>query len=289
MLAVLIESMRPRQWSKNLIVFAGLIFSRRFLNPRDILAACAAFAVFCALSGAVYLINDVVDAGEDRRHALKRLRPVASGRLSPRAAALSAAAAAALSLTAAFLLGPAFGAASLAYFVLQLAYSFLLKHVVIVDVLAISMGFVLRAVAGGNVIGVEVSPWLIICTILLALFLALSKRRHEIVLLEGAAPLHRPILEEYSTYLLDQMIAVVTSSTLMAYVLYSLAERTQREVGGTLYLTIPFVIYGIFRYLWLVHRREEGGSPELTLFSDKPLLVDIVAWAAAVCALLLLR
>lgn len=289
MLALLIEAMRPRQWSKNLIVFAGLLFSRRFLDPRDALVVCAAFAVFCALSGTVYLINDIADADEDRRHALKRLRPIASGRLGARTAAIAAAATAALSLAAAFLIGPAFGVTSLAYFILQLAYSLLLKHVVIVDVLAIAMGFVLRAVAGGEAIGIAISPWLLICTILLALFLALSKRRHEIVLLEGDAALHRPILEEYSTYLLDQMIAVVTSSTLMAYVLYSLAERTQREVSGTLYLTIPFVIYGIFRYLWLVHRKEEGGSPELTLFSDKPLLIDILLWVAAVGALLWLK
>ncbi|MEI6632473.1 MAG: decaprenyl-phosphate phosphoribosyltransferase [Chlamydiota bacterium] len=289
MLRVLIEAMRPRQWIKNLIIFAGLLFSRRFLDPRDLLTVCAAFIIFCALSGVVYLINDIADVEEDRRHSLKRLRPIASGRLSPRAAAVAAAAVAALSLTAAWRIGPAFGATSLAYLVLLLAYSFLLKHVVIVDVLAIAVGFVLRAVAGGEAIGVEISPWLLICTILLALFLALSKRRHELVLLEGDAPLHRPILEEYSTYLLDQMIAVVTSSTLMAYVLYSLAPRTQREVSGTLYLTIPFVLYGIFRYLWLVHRKDEGGSPEMTLLSDRPLLIDILLWAATVGVLLWMK
>ena len=271
MLRVLIEAMRPRQWVKNLIVFAGLLFSKRFLHAGDLVTACAAFAVFCLLSGVVYLVNDIADAAEDRQHALKRLRPVASGRLPRGLAAVFAALIAALSLIAARGIGPGFAATALGYLVLMLAYSLFLKHVVIVDVLAIA---------------VEISPWLLICTILLALFLALSKRRHEIVLLEGNAPLHRPILEEYSTGLLDQMIAVVTSSTLMAYVLYSLSPRTHREVSARLYLTIPFVLYGIFRYLWLVHQKEEGGSPETTLLSDRPLLADIVLWAAAVGALL---
>ncbi|MCC6450787.1 MAG: decaprenyl-phosphate phosphoribosyltransferase [Candidatus Aureabacteria bacterium] len=286
MLRVLIEAMRPRQWVKNLIVFAGLLFSKRFLHAGDLVTACAAFAVFCLLSGVVYLVNDIADAAEDRQHALKRLRPVASGRLPRGLAAVFAALIAALSLIAARGIGPGFAATALGYLVLMLAYSLFLKHVVIVDVLAIAVGFVLRAAAGGEAIAVEISPWLLICTILLALFLALSKRRHEIVLLEGNAPLHRPILEEYSTGLLDQMIAVVTSSTLMAYVLYSLLPRTHREVSARLYLTIPFVLYGIFRYRWLVHQKEEGGSPETTLLSDRPLLADIVLWAAAVGALL---
>ncbi len=185
MLRVLIEAMRPRQWVKNLIVFAGLLFSKRFLHAGDLVTACAAFAVFCLLSGVVYLVNDIADAAEDRQHALKRLRPVASGRLPRGLAAVFAALIAALSLIAARGIGPGFAATALGYLVLMLAYSLFLKHVVIVDVLAIAVGFVLRAAAGGEAIAVEISPWLLICTILLALFLALSKRRREIVLLEG--------------------------------------------------------------------------------------------------------
>jgi len=277
--------MRPRQWIKNLIVFAGLLFSGRFFRPSDILAACAAFAIFCVLSGAEYLINDAMDAEEDKLHELKRSRPIPSGRLRRSTAFAAAAVLSALSLVAAFLINFGFGITASAYFLLILFYSLSLKHVVIIDVLVIACGFVLRAVAGGVAIGVVISQWLLICTILLALFLALSKRRHELVLMEGDARRHRPILEEYSTYLLDQMIAVVTSSTLMAYVLYTLSPRTQSEVSGNLYLTIPFVLYGIFRYLWLVHHKEEGGSPERSLVSDKPLLLDVVLWALSGAAI----
>ena len=288
-MVLILEAMRPRQWMKNLIIFAGLLFSRRFSNVQDVVTVCMAFVIFCALSGSIYLINDIVDIDEDRCHELKRARPIASGRLRPATAALAAASMTIASIIAAFLIGTALGVVSLAYFLLLLSYSLLLKHVVIVDVLVIAVGFVLRAVAGGVAIGVEVSPWLLICTILLALFLALSKRRHELVLLEGDAPQHRPILEEYSTYLLDQMIAVVTSSTLMAYVLYTLSPRTLHEVSDKLYLTIPFVLYGIFRYLWLVHHKEGGGSPELTLLSDRPLMVDLILWAVSVGLILLIK
>jgi 4-hydroxybenzoate polyprenyltransferase len=286
---LILEAMRPRQWIKNLIIFAGLIFSREFTEPAAVLTVCSAFAIFCALSGSVYLLNDVADIDEDRKHDFKRHRPIASGRLKPAVAAVAACLLTAGALAAAFVLGTAFGAIAAAYVALLFSYSFLLKHVVIVDALAIAIGFVLRAAAGGVVIGVTISPWLLICTILLALFLALSKRRHELVLLEGDAPQHRPILEEYSTYLLDQMIAVVTSSTLMAYVLYTLAPRTLRDVSDKLYLTIPFVLYGIFRYLWLVHHKEEGGSPELTLLSDRPLMVDILLWVASILLILWMK
>ena len=286
---LIIEAMRPRQWMKNLIIFAGLLFARRFVSPLDVITVCAAFVIFCAISGTIYILNDIADINEDKCHELKRQRPIASGRLKPSAAATAAVFMAIASLIAAFLIGTQFGVVSLVYFLLLFAYSFLLKHVVIVDVLVIAIGFVLRAVAGGVAIGVEISPWLLICTILLALFLALSKRRHELVLLEGDAPQHRPILEEYSTYLLDQMIAVVTSSTLMAYVLYTLSPRTMHDVSDKLYLTIPFVLYGIFRYLWLVHHKEGGGSPEITLLSDRPLMADVILWAESVGLILVLR
>jgi len=289
MLSLIVEAMRPRQWIKNFIIFAGLLFSKSFFSVPDVVTVCAAFVIFCALSGSIYLLNDIADIDEDRCHELKRTRPIASGRLRPATAALAAASMTIASLIAAFLIGTRLGVVSLAYFLLLFSYSFLLKHVVIVDVLVIAVGFVLRAVAGGVAIGVEISPWLLICTILLALFLALSKRRHELVLLEENAPQHRPILEEYSTYLLDQMIAVVTSSTLMAYVLYTLSPRTMHDVSDKLYLTIPFVLYGIFRYLWLVHHKEGGGSPELTLLSDRPLMIDVILWAVSVGMILVLR
>jgi 4-hydroxybenzoate polyprenyltransferase len=286
---LIIEAMRPRQWIKNLLVFAGLLFAKRFFSPLDVMTVCAAFVIFCAISGTIYILNDIADVDEDKCHELKRRRPIASERLRSSTAAAAAVSITIAALVAAFLLGTKFGVVSLAYFLLLFSYSFLLKHVVIVDVLVIAVGFVLRAVAGGVAIGVEISPWLLICTILLALFLALSKRRHELVLLEGEASQHRPILEEYSTYLLDQMIAVVTSSTLMAYVLYTLSPRTMHDVSDKLYLTIPFVLYGIFRYLWLVHHKEGGGSPEITLISDRPLMADVILWVVSVGLILVLR
>lgn len=277
---LILEAMRPRQWIKNFIIFAALLFSRKFLDPGAVVTVSVVFLIFCGLSGAVYLINDVLDREEDRRHILKRLRPVASGRLAPSTAVAAALAVSAVAITGSFLINFNLGVVGVLYLALITTYSFFLKHVVIVDVLAISLGFVLRAMAGGVAIGIEVSPWLLVCTILLALFLSLSKRRHELTLMEEDAKNHRPILEEYSTYLLDQMIAVVTSSTLMAYILYTFSPRTMREVSGKLYLTIPFVLYGIFRYLWLVHQKEKGGSPERDLLSDKPLIIDVLLWAA---------
>lgn len=288
MLLTILEAMRPRQWIKNLIIFAGILFAKRFFVLHDVLTVCGTFVIFCLLSGSVYLINDVADAEEDKLHELKRRRPIPSGRLTRSAATATALVLAAVSLLAAFLVSAWLGVTALIYFLLILAYSFVLKHIVIIDVLVIATGFVLRAIAGGVAIHIAISPWLLICTILLALFLGLSKRRHELVLMEDDARHHRPILEEYSTYLLDQMIAVVTSSTLMAYVLYTLSPRTQREVSDKLYLTVPFVLYGIFRYLWLVHHKDQGGSPELALLSDKPLLIDMVLWAICVGLILCL-
>lgn len=286
MFSDIIKTMRPRQWTKNLFVFAALVFSRRFLEPGDTLRVLGSFIIFCVLSGAVYIINDIVDREEDRRHELKRTRPIASGRLSCGTAALFAAVLAAASFVAAFSLGHSFGVVAACYFTLMIVYSFFLKHIVIVDVLVIASGFVLRAAAGGCVIHVVISPWLLICTILIALFLVLSKRRHELVLLEDNAANHRRTLLEYSPYLLDQMIAVVTSSTVMAYALYTMWPRTIDEVSPYLYLTIPFVLYGIFRYLYLVHQKEKGGSPERLLLSDMPLMVDIILWIIAVGVIL---
>jgi 4-hydroxybenzoate polyprenyltransferase len=283
----LLLSTRPSQWTKNLLVFAGVLFGRRLLDARAVGDALAAFAIFCALSGAVYLFNDIVDRDADRRHPLKCRRPIASGALSSSTAAIAAAVLAALALAFAFALGILFGTVATAYLMLQAVYSQALKNIVILDVLAIAVGFVLRAVAGAVAVNVEISHWLFVCTILLALFIALAKRRHELVLLADTAASHRPILGEYSPYLLDQMIAVVTASTLIAYVFYTISPETAEKFGTEwLGLTIPFPLYGIFRYLYLVHHREGGGSPADLLVTDRPLLVCVALWAVAVAIII---
>jgi 4-hydroxybenzoate polyprenyltransferase len=282
-LSGLVASLRPAQWTKNLVIFAGLIFGRRLTTPDAVAAALAAFVVFCALSGVVYLINDVVDRESDRRHPVKAKRPIAAGEVSVAAAVTTAVILGSGALVAAFALGRAFGLVAVGYVLLQALYSGPLKHIVILDVLAIAIGFVLRAVAGAVVIPVPLSQWLLVCTILLALFLGLAKRRHELVMLADGAIAHRPILGEYSAYLLDQMIGIVAASTLVAYVFYTISPETQAKFGTQwLGLTIPFPLYGLFRYLYLVHRREGGGSPADTLLNDRPLLLCVALWAAAV-------
>lgn len=285
MLRSLIESMRPAQWAKNLILFAGIIFAQKFLDPDLLLKAILGFVIFCLLSGAGYIINDVVDRKQDAIHPRKRERPIASGRFSPAEATLIAISLMVVSLAASFWTSPLFGLAALGYLSLNLGYSFSLKNIVIVDVMALALGFVLRAVAGALVVAVEISPWLLLCTILLALFLGLSKRRHELILLEEDALNHRKILQEYSPSLLDEMISVVTSSTVMAYTLYTFFSKTATKTHY-LMLTVPFVLYGIFRYLYLIHQKNEGGSPEVLLLTDKPLLIDILLWLLAVFVIL---
>jgi 4-hydroxybenzoate polyprenyltransferase len=284
----LFKSLRPAQWTKNLIVFAGLLFGQvdgapAFLNPHAIGQAIGAFFIFCALSGVVYLINDVADREADRLHPLKRHRPIASGAVAPGLAIASALILAVVAIAGAWLLRPAFAFIAIGYVVLLALYSGPLKHVVIIDVLTIAIGFVLRAAAGAAAINVSIDHWLLILTILLALFLALSKRRHELVLLADGATSHRPILEEYSPYLLDQMIAVVTASTLVTYVISTVsAETVQKYHTDYLGLTLIFPLYGIFRYLYLVHQKEGGGSPADMLLNDRPLLACVALWAAAV-------
>jgi 4-hydroxybenzoate polyprenyltransferase len=243
--------------------------------------------IFCLLSGAVYLVNDLVDVEQDRRHPVKRDRPLASGKLKPSAAAAATVTIVVVGLAGAFVLGARFGIAALVYFVTMTAYSLALKHVVILDVLIVALGFVLRAVAGALAIDVAFSNWLLVCTLLFALFLALAKRRHELTLLAGEAAGHRKILGEYSPYLLDQMIAVVTASTVVSYALYTLdGETTERLGTDRLIWTLPFVMYGIFRYLYLVHRKEEGGNPTRVLLNDKPILVTVALWAATIVAMI---
>jgi 4-hydroxybenzoate polyprenyltransferase len=288
-LGALIVSLRPRQWTKNLLVFAGLIFSRGLHEPTLVARATLAFALFCLLSGGVYLINDVLDAERDRAHPQKRHRPVASGRL-PVGVAVTAGVVLLLGASAAaLLLSWRFGLVALTYVALLTAYSTGLKHMVIVDTLIIAGGFVLRALAGVVVLGIEMSYWLLLCTILLALFLTFGKRRHELLALEGGATDHRPILSEYSPELLDQMIAVVTASTLMAYALYTMAPETHARLGTTrLPLTIPLVLYGIFRYLYLLYRRDLGGNPSEHLLTDRALMVAVALWGLTVVLILYL-
>ena len=283
MIKAVLVSLRPHQWTKNLVVFAALALSKHLFQTGPFLDTLLAFGLFCGLSGTVYLLNDVADVEGDRLHPRKRLRPIASGALSPRAASAIAVVLGLACLALSLRLGVPFAECALVYLFLNLLYSFELKHVVIVDALAVSLGFVVRAVAGAVAIGVQISDWLLICTLLLALFLSLSKRRHELTSLNDTAPDHRKILAEYSPYLLDQMISVVTASCLTAYAVYTTAEETVTKFKThRLAWTIPFVIYGIFRYLYLVHQKEQGGSPTDILLTDRPLLVDVGLWAAAI-------
>jgi 4-hydroxybenzoate polyprenyltransferase len=281
------QSLRPKQWSKNLLVFAGILFSQNIVNLPLLFKAIFAFFVFCLLSGAVYMLNDITDVKKDRLHPVKSQRPLAAGRLRVSHAVLILIFFIAFALGLSYYLSLSFFLVALAYFLLQLAYSFSLKRIVILDVFAVAGGFVLRVVAGTVAINVEISSWLLICTIFLALFLGLSKRRHELVVLGAGAKNHRAVLSRYSPYLLDQMISVVTASTLVAYCLYTMSEETIEKFGTrNLIFTIPFVLYGIFRYLYLVHQEGEGGSPENILITDKPLLVAIVLWILTIVIVL---
>jgi 4-hydroxybenzoate polyprenyltransferase len=278
-LGELFRSMRPQQWLKNLFIFAPLIFSENIFDQSMLLRTFLAFGIFCLLSGALYILNDLKDLEEDRLHPLKSKRPLAAGELKKRQAVVSFVLLSFISLILAEVVNQEFLWICLVYFVLQTAYSFALKHVVILDVFIVASGFFLRVIAGAVAIKVQISPWLLICTTLLALFLALSKRRHEIVLLNEEAVNHRPILKEYSPYLLDQMISVVTASTVIAYCLYTISGETIEKFGtNKLILTVPFVLYGIFRYLFLIHQRAGGGTPETLIIKDRPLLLDIFLW-----------
>lgn len=282
--------MRPHHWLKNLFVFAPIIFSQNIFNPPLLIKAVTAFILFCMLSGSLYILNDLKDLEEDKLHPLKSKRPITSGRLKKSTAIFSFITLSVLALILSITLNIYFFLIALIYFLLQVAYSFWLKHVVILDVFVIASGFFIRVVAGGLATDISLSSWLLICTILLALFLSMSKRRHELVLLEENAKNHRPILKEYNPYLLDQMIAVVTASTLIAYCLYTISEETVSKFGTTrLIYTVPFVLYGIFRYLYLVHQKSEGGSPEILIIKDKPLLFDLFLWIVSAILILYLR
>jgi len=279
-LTALIRCMRPWQYTKNLLVFAALVFARKLGEPDAVLKSVEAFIFFCMVSSAVYLVNDIRDAEEDRQHPEKCERPIACGALAPNVAAVAAGVLIVAGLGGSITVNPDLGAVTAGYFGLQMLYQYFLKERVILDVFAIAGGFVLRAVAGAEALAVVISPWLLICTLLLALFLGLAKRRGEILLLEDGATNHRAALGKYSVGLLDQLIAVVASATLMSYCLYTISERTVAEMGSTrLMYTIPFVIYGLFRYLYLMHRQGHGGAPDRTLLTDKPLLATVALYA----------
>ncbi|MFA5038714.1 MAG: decaprenyl-phosphate phosphoribosyltransferase [Candidatus Omnitrophota bacterium] len=278
-------AMRPKQWAKNLILFAGIIFSGYFFDPARILVVLTATAVFCAASSGLYLINDVLDAEIDRRHPVKRHRPVASGRLKSSVAHGLGYALALWAVFAAFLLNRPFGLVLSAYVALEFLYSVSLKNVVILDIFCIAAGFFLRVIAGAVVIDVPISHWLLICSTFLSLFLALAKRRSEIVLLETQAADHRPVLAHYSLPFIDQMMTVVTASTILSYVFYAFSPQTAEKFHtSNLQYSVIFVVYGIFRYLYLVFQKKEGGAPERVLFSDKPLLMNMVFYVGAVVA-----
>lgn len=276
---------RPKQWTKNGFVMAGLVFSGKALSPTSVLDALLAFAAFCLLSSAVYAANDVLDIEEDRKHPLKRLRPIASGDVSIRSALAFSFVLAAVGLAIAFLLVNAgVGIAGLAYIALQAVYTTVLKHTAILDVMSISAGFVIRALAGVAAVASPVSPWLIVCTGLLTLFLGFSKRRHELATLGDGAAIHRRNLRDYSVPMLDEMMNIMLSATIIGYALYTFTVyRSEEEIF--MMSSIPFVIYGVFRYMLLVHRNG-GGNPDMLLLQDRPLQISLLLWLAVVMTVL---
>jgi len=281
--------MRPKQWTKQVFVFAALVFDRKLTHPTAFLSTIVAAIAFCLVSGAVYLVNDLVDIEKDRQHPTKRSRPLPSGKLNPNVAMIAAAAIPLICIPAAIWFNTAMGLVLLAYFLLQLFYSFVFKNMVIIDVMTIAAGFVLRVAAGVVVIDVErFSPWLYVCMTLLALFLGFGKRRHELFTLQDNANNHRASLEHYSLELIDQMSVVVISAAIMAYSLYTFsAPNLPRHDGQPLMmLTIPFVLYGLFRYQYLIHVKKEGGTPEELVLKDVPLIADLLLYGVTVLVLM---
>jgi 4-hydroxybenzoate polyprenyltransferase len=272
---------RPKQWTKNGFVLAGLIFSGEAVLASSVVAALLAFVAFCLLSGAAYAANDVLDLEEDRKHPLKRLRPVAGGEISPRSALLYAVILAVGGLSLALSVNPGVGVAGIAYLLLQVFYATIFKHTAILDVMSISGGFVIRALAGVVAVGAPISPWLIVCTGLLTLFLGFSKRRHELAVLGEGAIGHRKNLGDYSVPMLDEMMNIMLSATIIAYTLYTFTVYDNVFMMSS----IPFVIYGVFRYMLLVHR-DGGGNPDTLLLRDRPLQVTLLLWLAVVMAVI---
>jgi 4-hydroxybenzoate polyprenyltransferase len=280
----LIRALRPLQWTKNALVFAAAIFAVRAFDTEPLLRSIGAVIVFCAVSSGIYLINDVRDVEQDRLHPKKRFRPIASGEVSPRLAMTVAAALIVGGILGALVVRPEFTLVIVGYIVLMVSYSYGLKRIVILDVFAIAAGFVLRAVGGAVAIAVPISPWLYVCTMLGALFIGFAKRRNELATLEHLAGRHRANLDDYSIPMLDQIIAIVASATVMTYSLYTFDAPSVPQ-NHAMMLTIPFVVYAIFRYLYLIYRRQLGGSPEVLLVTDKPLFACIVGWGVASVAI----
>jgi len=288
MLKNVLRTMRPRQWPKNAFLFAALVFDRQLLSPVPLLRAMSGFVLLCLASGLVYIINDLVDLPHDRQHPVKRKRPIASGKLSVRAARAAAAVLAALTLAGSLALDLRFALIVAVYVVSNLLYSFWLKHIPIIDVFVVASGFVLRVAAGVVLLTVErFSPWLYVCTTLLALYLGFGKRRAEMVLLANGANAHRKVLDGYTIPLLDSLIIIVSGTTIVAYSLYTFSAPNLPG-NHLMMLTIPFVIYGIFRYLLLIHVQDAGGAPEEMILTDRPLLSTFLLWGLSVVAILYL-
>lgn len=279
MLLALLKLARPHQWLKNGIILLALIFAGEMTHPKKVELALLAIAIFCLLSSAVYTFNDLIDRKIDRKHPLKKNRPIASGKVSIGTAVTVVVILCSVGLAAAWLINMNFFMIAVVFLGLNLLYTLWLKNIVIVDVMSVALSFVVRAYAGAFAIDVPASKWMLINTLLLALFLGFGKRRHELVVLEEGAAAHRKILGKYSPYLLDQLIAVVTPSVLVMYMLYSFSTEVSLKLGTqNLFATIPFVVYGLFRYLYLIHKEEKGGSPTRVLIGDLPIMITVLLW-----------
>ncbi|WP_442952589.1 decaprenyl-phosphate phosphoribosyltransferase [Paenibacillus sp. Root52] len=277
-LSGLIRLLRPKQWTKNGLLFAALLFSFEEIRTETVLTTILGFILFSLVAGCVYILNDYVDRERDQQHPVKKFRPLASGQVNPTHALLFGALLLIGSVGTAFVVNPIFGVLCIVYFILNVSYSFVLKHLVILDMMTIAAGFVLRAIAGGVLIHVPFTPWFLICTLLLSLFLAIGKRRNELTLLEGNTGSHRKVLDNYSITLLDQFNTIVTTATIISYSLFTFtSDRTIH-----LMWTIPLVIYGMFRYLYLIHMKNQGGSPDRVLFEDKPILITVILYVISV-------
>lgn len=286
----ILQAMRVNQWTKNLVVLAAFIFGfgdkSVSLTPDILARVAAAFILFCLTSSGIYLINDISDLASDRLHPTKRFRPIADGRMPVTVARSLAALLLSVALAGSLWVSPLFALMVSAYILMQLAYTYWLKQLALVDIFVIALGFVLRAAGGGVAIGAHISPWLLVCAFLLALFLALCKRRHEKLLLDDTADEHRACLGAYSARLLDQLIAIVSAATVVSYSIYTLSPDTVKKFGTSLLsMTIPFVMFGIFRYLDLVYRKEGGGRPEKTLLTDRVLIIDLALYGLTVAAI----
>ena len=275
--------MRPQQWIKNFFLYAALVFSGNLFHPDLVYHVTEGFILFSFVASGIYILNDLTDLQKDKLHPEKSKRPLPSGKVSAGTAIVACIVLLLFGIAGAYFINPSFSVIVLVYVVINVLYSFVLKNLVILDVMTISAGFVLRVIAGAVLINVPTSEWLLICTVLLSLFLGFSKRRHELSILERDANSHRSVLEQYTPYFLDQMIGIVTASTVMSYALYCISDETVKKFGtNKLIYTVPFVLYGIFRYLYLVHRRVEGGNPTRVALTDAPLLVNLFLWI--ICA-----